>query len=331
MNRRIAKKVSKKMAQEAKNKAVQNAEIPEAATDTEVVENEALDECFEQAGIEASSAQPVENETANKETVQAAKVTTPLKSEIDADHARLNDLMNNPLYKVSCDEKGHFCIAESKNGMKIWAYGEGGQSDLTSSIYVYAASSDESDVGMPHTIKPSNVRKGGNALADFMMRFGGEFEQGEINVAFDRLWVLVMVGELAKEKADDQMNAKQILNHFLDKIDYEFNGINTMNVYCEEFEEKGRIDIGVWDDVFDAWYAEIEEQAGVGKHAWLKHAKKLKWLLPDKGRGGGQHNPGVERSARYDRTANDRIQRFNIPMEQAREWMDKRYIQNMVK
>lgn len=333
MNKRMTKKVTKRMEQEAKNMAEQIKKIKtETVTDTDVTEDAALDECFEQAGIEVRSAQP--NESKDMENVQAATVITPLASrvlEIDADQARLKELSNNPLYKVSADEKGHFCIAESKNGMKILAYGEGGQSDLTSSIYVYAASSDESAVGMPHSIKPSNVRKGANALSDFMMQFGGEFEQGEISAACNKLWILLMLGDLDKEKADDQMNAMEIWKHFLNKIEYEFNGTNTMTVYCEEFEEKGRIDIGIWQDVFDTWYEEIEEQAGVSKRAWLKHAKKMRWLLPDTGRGGGQHNPGVERSARYSRTANDRIQRFNIPKEQAREWMDKRNIQNMVK
>lgn len=102
-----------------------------------------------------------------------------------------------------------------------------------------------------------------------------------------------------------------------------------MTIYAEEIEE--RIDIGIWQDVFDNYWEEIAEDTDIDKREWCKQAKAMGWLLPDKGRGGGQHTPSAKRCQLYGRKETERIQRFAIPRTQAEQWMKLRNVQHMVK
>jgi hypothetical protein len=320
--------------------------VPEAVgeVDAQTAADNALDKVFEHGNIlepEATKTDksPVDSLKNGHKAAITKKPEPPIASDSvnrqDAEtKARLLTLSKNPIYEVKQDKNGHFIIAESRTcDMKLMAYGEGGRSDLTCGLYVYAKS--HGHVGKAKSIKLSNVMMGGTALTNFMADIGlNVFTMEDISVANKRLWKICMFGKLNMLDLEPKLDAQGIHSYFMKKIAEGFNGLDTMTIYAEKISRgsgKGRYDIGIWQDAFDAYWEEIADETDIDKRAWLKQAKALGWLLPDKGRGGGQHTPSIPHSKRYGRKETDRIQRFAVPYSQASEWMKKRDLQRMVK
>jgi hypothetical protein len=259
------------------------------------------------------------------------KTDLPIASDldgIDADEARIKKLMLNPCYYSRRDRNGHYIIAESKSShKKIIAYGEGGRPDLTSCVYVYAQTHKRT--GVAHRIPLSNIRRGGTALTKFLESFEGvEFSEAEIRMAGNRLWLLVMLGKLDMVDLEEKLDAQGVHAFFLRYIDKELSGGNSKSVYVEQVN--GRIDVGIWNDDYHALWESLKDKTDIDERAWAKHAKAIGWLLPDKGRGGGDHNPSLPRCTKYDRKLEDRIQRFAVPEAQAKKWMQMRDLQIMI-
>lgn len=258
------------------------------------------------------------------------KKQPPIANELESEFrmkCKLAELVQNPLYQSRKEKDGHHVIAESANSdLKIKVYGEGGKSDLTKGAYVYAKT--HTKTGKARKISLADISKGGTGLMNFMLEFGNAFTMADISIANNRLWLLNELGKLNIIDLEPRLDMQGIHAFFMKKIAQGFEGLDTMTIYAEEVD--GRIDIGIWQDTFDAYWEEIADDTDIDKRAWCKQAKALGWLLPDAGRGGGQHTPSAKRCKMYGRKETERIQRFSIPKTQAEQWMTQRNVQHMM-
>lgn len=296
-------------------------ETPEVEVHTEPVTQQELE-------VDAA-----ESGTKNDETkVEQVKNQSPIANELESEFdfrmkGKLAELVQNPLYQSRKEKDGHHVIAESANSdLKIKVYGEGGKSDLTKGAYVYAKT--HTQTGKARKISLADISKGGTGLMNFMLEFGNAFTMADISIANNRLWLLNELGKLNILELEPKLDMKGIHSFFMKKIAQGFKGLDTMTIYAEEVED--RIDIGIWQDTFDAYWEEIADDTDIDKRAWCKQAKALGWLLPDAGRGGGQHTPSAKRCHAYGRKETERIQRFSIPKAQAEQWMTQRNLQHMM-
>lgn len=297
------------------------AEILEVEVQTEPVAQQESEDDVAESGEK--------DEEAKTEQVKTAMpITNGAESE---NHTRLKgrlaELSQNPLYQSRKEKDGHHVIAESANSdLKIKVYGEGGKSDLTKGAYVYAKTHNK--IGKARKISLADISKGGTTLMNFMLEFGNAFTMADISIANNRLWLLNELGKLNIIDLEPRLDMKGIHAFFMKKISQGFEGLDTMTIYAEEVE--GRIDIGIWQDTFDAYWEEIADDTDVDKRAWCKQAKAQGWLLPDAGRGGGQHTPSAKRCKLYGRKETERIQRFSVPKALAKKWISQRNLQNMM-
>jgi hypothetical protein len=295
-----------------------------------------VEKIIEQAGVKIDLQRV---DTTKKEVKGASDSPSSIvdQSIIDGLNAgtisKLRELSENSLYASKKEKNGHYVIAESATrDLKLLVYGEGGRSDLTKRLYIYAKTHDK--VGKAHSMSLADIEKGGMGLTNYMYEYGNAFSQADISIAANKLWLLNKLGKLEMKELEPQMDAKEIYNFFMGKIAKGFEGVETLGIYAEKIEqgaEKGRIDIGIWESDFDAYWEEIQDETDIDKRAWLKQAKAMGWLLPDKGRGGGQHTPSARNAQLYGHKPTERIQRFNVPKKQARNWLNRRNIQNMMK
>lgn len=296
-------------------------ETPEVEVHTELVE--------QQESVGGMTKNDEESQAANGEQVKNQQpIANELESEFDFRmKGKLAELAQNPLYQSRKEKDGHHVIAESANSdLKIKVYGEGGKSDLTKGAYVYAKT--HTKTGKARKISLADISKGGTTLMNFMLEFGNAFTMADISIANNRLWLLNELGKLNIIDLEPRLDMQGIHAFFMKKIAHGFEGLDTMTIYAEEVE--GRIDIGIWQDTFDAYWEEIADDTDVDKRAWCKQAKALGWLLPDAGRGGGQHTPSAKRCKLYGRKETERIQRFSVPKAQAEQWMTQRNLQHMM-
>lgn len=297
------------------------AEILEVEVQTEPVAQQESEDDVAESGEK--------DEEAKTEQVKTAMpITNGAESE---NHTRLKgrlaELSQNPLYQSRKEKDGHHVIAESANSdLKIKVYGEGGKSDLTKGAYVYAKTHNK--IGKARKISLADISKGGTGLMNFMLEFGNAFTMADISIANNRLWLLNELGKLNIIDLEPRLDMQGIHAFYMKKIAQGFEGLDTMTIYAEEVE--GRIDIGIWQDTFDAYWEEIADDTDVDKRAWCKQAKAQGWLLPDAGRGGGQHTPSAKRCKLYGRKETERIQRFSVPKALAKKWISQRNLQNMV-
>ena len=294
---------------------------PEVEVHTEMVE--------QQESVGGMAKNDEESQAAKDEQVKNQQpIANELESEFDFRmKGKLAELVQNPLYQSRKEKDGHHVIAESANSdLKIKVYGEGGKSDLTKGAYVYAKT--HTKTGRARKISLADISKGGTTLMNFMLEFGNAFTMADISIANNRLWLLNELGKLNIIDFEPRLDMKGIHAFFMKKISQGFEGLDSMTIYAEEVE--GRIDIGIWQDTFDAYWEEIADDTDIDKRAWCKQAKALGWLLPDAGRGGGQHTPSAKRCKLYGRKETERIQRFSVPRAQAEQWMSQRNLQNMM-
>lgn len=287
--------------------------------------------------------EPVEKQESVSDMVKKFEIITAAKSEpmkkqqpiakvVESECAflmkgKLGEMVKNPLYQSRKEKDGHHVIAESANSdLKIKVYGEGGKSDLTKGAYVYAKTHNK--IGKARKISLADISKGGTGLMNFMLEFGNAFTMADISIASNRLWLLNELGKISIIDLEPRLDMQGIHAFFMKKIAEGFQGLDTMAIYAEEVE--GRIDIGIWQDVFDAYWEEIADDTDIDKRAWCKQAKAQGWLLPDAGRGGGQHTPSAKRCKLYGRKETERIQRFSVPKALAKKWISQRNLQNMM-
>lgn len=297
-------------------------EVPEVEALTEPVAQQESEDDVAESGVKDDEAKAEQVKT-------AMPITNGAESE---NHTRLKgrlaELSQNPLYQSKKEKDGHHVIAESANSdLKIKVYGESGRSDLTRGAYVYAKT--HTQTGKARKISLADISKGGTGLMNFMLEFGNAFTMADISVANNRLWLLNELGKLNILDLEPKLDMKGIHSFFMKKIAQGFEGLDTMTIYAEEVGD--RIDIGIWQDTFDGYWEEIAEDTDIDKRAWCKQAKALGWLLPDKGRGGGQHTPSEKRCYAYGKKETERIQRFSVPKAQAKQWMTQRNLQHMMK
>ena len=237
----------------------------------------------------------------------------------------IEEKLKLPEFKVDRNSRGHLKLAHSGN-IEVWVYGEISNADFTCSVYVYAVRDGKEGKARP--ISMVNIEHGAPALGSFMIDLGGVFSEADIFNAQQKLWMLKKIGKIKMRDLECEWNMTDIHEYFIDVIEKELSGINTVSVYAEKVNE--RIDIGIWQNVFDAHWRFIEEKTCISQRAWCKQAKANGWLLPDPGRGGGQHTPGEARSKLYNRKENDRIQRFTFEEKKAEELLAKRGLQIMI-
>ncbi len=313
---------------------VETPEVEEPVVEVsvaEILEEEVQTEPVAQQESEDDVAESGEKDEEAK--TEQVKTATPITNGAESENhtrlkGRLAELSQNPLYQSRKEKDGHHVIAESANSdLKIKVYGEGGKSDLTKGAYVYAKTHNK--IGKARKISLADISKGGTTLMNFMLEFGNAFTMADISIANNRLWLLNELGKLNIIDLEPRIDMKGIHAFFMKKISQGFEGLDTMTIYAEEVE--GRIDIGIWQDTFDAYWEEIADDTDVDKRAWCKQAKAQGWLLPDAGRGGGQHTPSAKRCHAYGRKETERIQRFSVPKAQAEQWMTQRNLQHMMK
>lgn len=316
----IAKKIMKSREEKEMSREKDNKESSVTETITEEVH-------AEQAAQQESRDGSTKDSEKKDEQVKQPPIANGLGNK-NCMESRLAMLAQNPLYQSRKDKDGHFVIAELANSdLKIKVYGEGGKSDLTKGAYVYAKT--HSKIGKARRLSLADIAKGGTGLMNFMLEFGNAFTMADIAIANNRLWLLNALGKLSILELEPRLDMQGIHAFFMNKIAQGFEGIDTMTIYAEEVE--GRMDIGIWMDTFNAYWEEIADDTDIDKRAWCKQAKALGWLLPDAGRGGGQHTPSSKRCRLYGRKETERIQRFYIPKAQAKQWMERRNLQRMVK
>ena len=312
---------------------VETPEVEEPVVEVSVAEILEVEVQTEPVVQQESEDDVAESDTkGNEAKVEQVKNQSPIANELESENhtrlkGRLAELSQNPLYQSRKEKDGHHVIAESANSdLKIKVYGEGGKSDLTKGAYVYAKTHNK--IGKARKISLADISKGGTTLMNFMLEFGNAFTMADISIANNRLWLLNELGKLNIIDLEPRLDMKGIHAFFMKKISQGFEGLDTMTIYAEEVE--GRIDIGIWQDTFDAYWEEIADDTDVDKRAWCKQAKAQGWLLPDAGRGGGQHTPSAKRCKLYGRKETERIQRFSVPKALAKKWISQRNLQNMM-
>lgn len=244
---------------------------------------------------------------------------------------RIKHLQANPIYSAPKDVDGRYILIE-KNGMKIKCYGAVGGSDYCSSVYIYPEKN-----GVAGISKVVSINEISNMSAKIFKYIGNNkarFALSEINLAVNRLWLLNEIKKIEEEDLDCYMNPSEILGYFKEYIsehitDYVIVNNNKIwgTVYAEQMDD-GHYDIGIWQEDFKVLYKELETDVTIKE--WCKMGKGMKWLLPDTGRGGGQHTPGSGRCNDYGKDKKDRIQRFVFTEEEAQELWGKKMLVNMI-
>lgn len=239
-----------------------------------------------------------------------------MNNENTADLAKQKELEDNPLIKdMKRLSNGHYVLAEAGD-MELCIYGTSGSGDFTKSANVYAKKGGE--LGNPISVTLRNIQDGGSAIGAYMQNLG-VFDRAAIALAQQRAWLLERQSKIEFTE-EPRLKTSEIYEIYMNRIK---NGADDDAVFVEEVAD--RIDIGIWDDDFARmWDLEIKDNCDISRVQWGKQAHAQGWLVPDEGRGSGQHNPSEALCRKYGKSPSARIQRFVIDEELAKRLLKAR-------
>ena len=271
--------------------------------------------------------------------------TTGAAITCDAEEKKLQQLKNKPELRSRKNSDGSFTIANSLldgHCYEIRVFGELNRSKMTRSVGVYIVDfkGDVVNVGASMSIPVRNIVQGGTKLTNIMQDYGRVFSSAEICNANDRLYILVMDNRLEMKPLTPYLSYSEIrlrfINYIKDCLKNRWNSSGNKEelhneIYLEEVQDrnsedgKRRIDVGIWQKEFEAIYKTLidEDEVDMKMREFLKQGKALGNLIPDSGRGGGQHTPSSSTSERYGRSPYDRIQRFSFDEKELASLWDK--------
>lgn len=270
----------------------------------------------------------------------------------DTEKMKLKKLMEDPRYRSTRNEDGSFTIAMSQIGghrYEVRVAGEMNSSTFTTTVnvwlvHIYKNSENASDY---YSIATRSIRQGGTALINLITDYSNIFSPAEAHYANGRLFVLIMKNQLNMQVLNPSYSYSETMKWFREYI---VNGIRERHehsddrsfwhpeIYLEEVAygprsgKKGKqIVIGIWDSEFRRIYKSlVDDGLAINDSSFLKQGKQLHDLLPDAGRGGGQHMPGSPTSERYGQPSTARIQRFRFDKELSRELWESECMFRMI-
>lgn len=258
---------------------------------------------------------------------------TGIEEDEDSEQIKLKKYMEDPKYQSIRNGDGSYTIAKSqihRHRYEIRACGELNSTTFTTSVKIYLVDcyNGKENIGACKSIPTRSIRQGGTNLINLILDFGTIFSMAEANYANGRLFVLLMNGRMVMQDLDNYYSFSQTVDWFKEYIT---NGLaerakNINNkvlwhpeIYLEEIsygprsEQRGKhIVCGIWQSDFRKHYKSLmdEGKVNIKESEFLKQCKQQHILLPDAGRGGGQHTPGEPTCRRYGRSGTERIQRF---------------------
>lgn len=208
--------------------------------------------------------------------------------------------------------------------------------------HIYLHSSVDGYISKMVAIPASNIINGGTKLKNELKNMGGFLTDGEINLANNILHAIVVdnkisiIGDASLSYSDILRYFKDYITEHLNKRYDETNGDYCPSVIVEK-KDNGSIVIGIRNRDFDDKYAELmAESEMMNERMFKKQGKLLGDLIPDAGRGGGDHILGDKYYERYygtNRTnlqekkkkieSKERIQRIKYPDNEAEELWEK--------
>lgn len=251
----------------------------------------------------------------------------------DTDTQKLKRYQEEPIYRSVRNSDGSFTIAKSqihRHKYEIRVCGELNSTTFTTSVKVFLVDcyNGKENIGACKSIPTRSIRQGGTNLINLIMDFGNIFTMAEANYANGRLFVLIMSGQMTMQDLDNCYSFSQTVDWFREYItkglterakSIDNKGLWHPEIYLEEISHGPRSELrgkhivcGIWQSDFKKLYKSLVDEGKViiKEAEFLKQGKQQHILLPDAGRGGGQHTPGEPTCLRYGRSSTERIQRF---------------------
>lgn len=217
------------------------------------------------------------------------------------------------------DSIGHLVLCSDNNGRVVKAFKFKRQVEKDYIYGVYLVDSDGSRSKSVY-LHPAEVNEKTTKLDKVLENFKG-FTQRDQAEAKNKLWLANYGNSMEEKNVDSNLNIDEIREFFLEYISCNADTeVGRKKVYIENVN--GRIDIGIWEEQIAEVFANVE--TSISLKLWKAEAKAHGWLEPDKGRGGGQHNPATARAKLYDKTGNARVCRFYIEEKEKQKIFERR-------
>ena len=221
--------------------------------------------------------------------------------------------------KLEFDSIGHLVLCSDNNGRVVKAFKFKRQAEKDKIYGVYLLEVDGSRSRSTY-LHPAEIEEMSTKIDKIIANFTG-FTQQQKAEAKNRLWLANFQNSMEERAVDSGLNIDEIREFFLEYISCNADTeVGRTKVYIENVN--GRIDIGIWEEQIAEVFANVE--TSISLKQWKAEAKAHGWLEPDKGRGGGQHNPATARAKLYDKTGNARICRFKIEEKEKIEIYERR-------
>lgn len=234
----------------------------------------------------------------------------------DNTEADLEKVMNDPNYAAVQNLDGsHTLISKANIEVRTMALKINESKNIVPHIYIY--NSENGYTSNMVAIQASNVRNGGSKFKNELKNIEGHFTDEEIGMAYFKLWRLVWT-EAISTVDDESKSYSDILSKIKDYIEKQLNKRyddtkdgHSPSVIVEK-KDSGLIVVGIRNKDFDKKYEKlIKKSLVMSERAFKKQAKMLGDMIPDAGRGGGDHILGEKYCSRYGMKPKERMQRIN--------------------